>query len=170
VEATTAKANRQQASQSRIVIHEESGRRIAITDHAVERHQQRLRPSMPISCAEHELGRLVCQAHIRAEPPVWVAPRIRADRYPLLGADVALPLIRQGRILIATTLIVRHGVRGQGSSRRAAKKRRLHGRHSEPAQFCPDPRERREPRPRASCRKPNRRREAILPLTDGGRS
>jgi len=108
---------------------------IRLGSHAVERFHERVRPALHLDAAELELGRLVAQGSVVADPPVWLAPRQRqfACCYVVVG-DLVLPLEpdrRDREVLVALTCIARGGLsdrarQGRNARRRARAHRPVH--------------------------------------------
>ena len=90
-----------------------------ISDHAVQRYQERVRPGLDEAAARAELERLRAVAAVASDPPGWLHAADQAPWYLLLGDDVVLPLLRQsdGR-WVASTCVPKSALTLQ---RRAAK-------------------------------------------------
>src|SRR4051794_29245874 len=84
---------------------------IHLSEHAVERFRQRVRPALDRNRAEDELARLALFGDVVAQPPAWHAAAT-ADIAPwyLVIADCLLPLrphVRDPDVLVATTCLAR---------------------------------------------------------------
>jgi hypothetical protein len=95
---------------------------IHLSQHAVERFHERVRPSLGIEAAEDELARLVAMGQVVTQPPPWHAERQRqtAPAY-LVICDLVLPLVQMGGdpvVLVAVTCIARGGISDQARARR----------------------------------------------------
>jgi hypothetical protein len=87
---------------------------VTLSQHAVDRYQQRVRPALSAELAREDLGRLIGLGRVASEPPSWLADRQaqRAAFYLTVG-DVVLPLDpdrRDTERLIALTCIARGGI------------------------------------------------------------
>lgn len=94
---------------------------IQITEHAVERFRERLRPGLELADAEHDLTQLVLSAELTTTPPAWHL-RSCAQIAPcyLVAGDVLLPLKPHWTdedVLVATTCLVR-GTHTEAATRR----------------------------------------------------
>src|SRR4051794_15258525 len=80
---------------------------IRITDHAVERFQERVRPGLSVDVAAHELARLIPLGFIYEQPPAWCAAR-PCPAYLVVG-DLVLPLVTcaDEGVYYATTCLTR---------------------------------------------------------------
>jgi hypothetical protein len=109
---------------------------IQLSEHAVQRFQQRVRPSLALADAEEQLARLAVFADLVIDPPAWHAATCAqlAPWYLVLG-DVVLPLkahYSDPDVLVATTCIARgersdaarerHRARRKAGSRRFARR------------------------------------------------
>ena len=101
---------------------------IQLTQHAIERFHERVRPSLTLSAAEDELARLVAFARVVSDPPSWHAERQRrtAAAYLVIGDLVlpAEPLVSEPEVLVAVTCIARGCVSDQARARRNKARRR----------------------------------------------
>lgn len=100
---------------------------IHLSDHAVERFQQRVRPALALPDAREELVHLALVAELATEPPAWHAACCAqlAPWYLVIG-DVVLPLKphwAEPDALIATTCLAR------GERSADVRRRRRDGRH-----------------------------------------
>jgi hypothetical protein len=100
---------------------------VAVTDHAIERYRERVRPGFGFVEAEADLLRVLGLGVWSEEPPGWAfyVPE-HADNagFVLLGDDVVFPVSRQDSGgLAVTTCLVRGDMAEQNRrERRAAKK------------------------------------------------
>lgn len=93
--------------------------RLGVSNHAVERYVERVKPQLGEAQAREELEALVALAEPCARP-WWVkAPIRRGDAYLRLAPDVIAAV--KGRRLVATIL---RAPERAGGERRAARKRR----------------------------------------------
>lgn len=76
---------------------------VVLTNHVVERFQERVRPQFDFDDAKRELARLVKVATFTTEPPEWARSVGGNNGYLQVGDDVCLCL----RGHIATTCVVR---------------------------------------------------------------
>ena len=81
---------------------------INFAEHAVRRFIERLRPGIESEAAYSELCHLLASSRVVRQPPGWLATESAppADRWLLIGDDLALPLRRNraGELLAVTTL------------------------------------------------------------------
>lgn len=100
---------------------------IELTNHAIDRFHERVRPGLARASAEVELARLALFGAMVADPPPWYSPceDHEASAYLVIG-DLVLPL-RAGDdgVHVAVTCIARGGI-----SPAARARRRLHGQRS----------------------------------------
>jgi hypothetical protein len=101
---------------------------IHLTQHAIERFHERVRPCLTIAAAEEELARLVTMADVVSEPPTWHAERQRrtAAAYLVVG-DLVLPaerLVGQPDVLVAVTCIARGCLSDRARARRNEARQR----------------------------------------------
>lgn len=74
-----------------------------VTDHAVNRYIERLRPALSFGAAKYELIGLIPQAQVATEGPDWDQTRVHdADAYLMLGDDVALVVKRKTIVTVLT--------------------------------------------------------------------
>lgn len=79
--------------------------RVQVTEHAIERYQERVRPTLEVAAAKRELVALVEMAGAPTpEPPAWADYVHPAPDSYLVLSDGVLGLIRGGRM---TSVIVR---------------------------------------------------------------
>lgn len=96
---------------------------VRLSRHCVERFHERFRPALDVIGARHELERLLEHSEIAAEPPEWMARKMRqrSDAYLIVGDDLVLPLDTIGHSseeLIAKTCIDRGGISEHARRRR----------------------------------------------------
>ncbi|MEJ7784892.1 MAG: hypothetical protein WKF96_08820 [Solirubrobacteraceae bacterium] len=101
---------------------------IEITAHAVQRYQQRVRPSLSIEAAEDELARVALVGEVLTEPPAWhLRSCARLAPFYLCLADVVLPLTpHRGDpgVLVATTCLAKGSLSTDSRRYRTARRRR----------------------------------------------
>ncbi len=86
-----------------------------LSQHCVERFHERFRPALDVIRARAELEMLIEHGEIAAEPPEWMARKMRqrSDAYLIVGDDLVLPLDCIGYTaeeLVAKTCIDRGGI------------------------------------------------------------
>lgn len=101
---------------------------VALSHHAVERYQERVRPGLEAKLARADLQRLMSAGEITSCPPAWLQSRERqsAAFYLTIG-DVVLPLDpcrRNRERLVALTCIVRGSLSGAARASRSARRHR----------------------------------------------
>jgi hypothetical protein len=107
---------------------------VAVTDHAVSRYQERVRPGLGLDAAEAELLAALPFARVQAERPEWrVAPVDHpVAAWAMLGDGIAFPLVRGSEpgLLVAVTCLTQ-GCRSEETlvRRRERKARRRAARH-----------------------------------------
>jgi hypothetical protein len=94
---------------------------VALSAHAVEQYQQRVKPGLDLDPARGELERLRPLGEISTEPPDWVNAARPAPYYLLLGDAIVLPLAPQAAGWVATTCVTQ---RTLTPTRRSAKSAR----------------------------------------------
>lgn len=95
---------------------------IHLSQHAIDRFHERVRPGLDRAAAEDALAQLALLGTIESEPPEWLArrQRQRAACY-LVAGDVVLPLDpyrRDPRVLVALTCVARGGISELARQRR----------------------------------------------------
>jgi hypothetical protein len=79
---------------------------VALTDHAVQRYQERVRPDLDLDAARAELEALTVGAELTTDRP-W--PSCRHSRnvagFVNVGFGAALTLIREGKRFVAVTCL-----------------------------------------------------------------
>jgi hypothetical protein len=107
---------------------------VAVTDHAVARYRERVKPGLSLGDAEAELLHVLPFARLEAEMPGWhVAPLEQpVAAWAMLGDGIAFPLVHgsQPGVLVAVTCLT-HGCRSEEALvvRRERKARRRAARH-----------------------------------------
>jgi hypothetical protein len=101
---------------------------IHLSEHAVQRFHERVRPGLDRIAAEDALARLALHGTIDTEPPDWLArhQRQHAACY-LVAGDVVLPLDpcrRDPAVLVALTCLARGGLSEPARQRRNLRRRR----------------------------------------------
>lgn len=104
-----------------------------VTEHAVERYQERVKPWLSIDAARRELLALVELADFTTRKPTWATePELAVPRgYLLLCDSVALPVARNGSI---TTCVTRGGIGNDELRRRRTNRKRARRRARRSAQ------------------------------------
>ena len=108
------------------------GVEIRLSEHAVRRFRERVRPGLDEGQARNELSRLVAFGEMVGEPPEWLAAtqRQRASCFLVLG-DLVLPLDpgrRDREVLCALTCIARGSLSEAARTARSARRSRTGGR------------------------------------------
>jgi hypothetical protein len=123
--------------------------RIQVSQHAVDRFVERVRPALDVGEARHELERLIDQCGQIGDRPDWQDHRADlCERWLWIGPDICLPVQRD----LAITVLVRGLVPDQHrrnlnqakqAARRAARSRRLRQRNQpgRPPRPAPDSQE-----------------------------
>ena len=106
---------------------------IQLSEHAIQRFRQRVRPAIGVAEAEGELARLALFGDLVPEAPAWHAVAT-ADTAPwyLVIADCVLPLRphwREAEVLVATTCLARGDVSEATRFRRQARRRAAEADH-----------------------------------------
>lgn len=101
---------------------------LGISDHAVDRYVERVKPSLTRREAMRDLRRLARTiGTVTTQRPEWVGESCHVDGWLLLGEDIALPVIRTPRgWLVKTTLargVLAPGVRRSRNRFKAARRR-----------------------------------------------
>lgn len=104
-------------------------REVVVTDHAINRYRERVRPGLPFRRAEAELLRVLALGVWSDVAPLWLPYAPSHDSvvgFVLVGDDIALPVAGQGSgDLAVTTCLVRGGHAEEVRvARRAVKKAR----------------------------------------------
>lgn len=78
---------------------------VALSAHAVEQYQRRIKPGLDVDVARGELERLRAMGDISPHPPDWLTTATPAPYYLLIADAAVLPLLPQGDGWIATTCV-----------------------------------------------------------------
>ena len=99
---------------------------VVISDHAVARYQERVRPGLDEAAARAELERLRAVATVVREAPAWLHAADQASCYLLLGDDVVLPLLRRsGGGWVASTCVAKSTMTVQRRAAKTARRKSL---------------------------------------------
>ncbi len=102
--------------------------RFHVTDHAVMRYQERLRPGLDVFAAKRDLQRLIAAHGVIVERPDWYVPArhrpSKATAWMMIGPDVLLPLMGTGSAFCVLTVVCSHGLSDEARAKRSAEKRR----------------------------------------------
>lgn len=101
---------------------------LGISDHAVDRYIERVKPTLTRREATKDLRRLARSVGtITAERPEWVGESCYVDGWLLLGDDIALPVLKTPGGWLAKTVLARGvlppGVRRMRNRAKAARRR-----------------------------------------------
>lgn len=100
---------------------------IQLSEHAIQRFRERVRPALGVAEAEGELARLAPVGDLLSEAPAWHAVSTAAlAPWYLVIADCVLPLRPHWRdpdVLIATTCLARGDLSEATRFRRRARRR-----------------------------------------------
>ena len=129
------KAKRRVACQ----VNEDSFIHVVLTDHSLDRFQERVRPSLDGSELVQDFGRTLSGfGKVRTRPPAWQEARAKqtADLYVVIEDEFVIPLSFHKGVFYAKTVLTRTGVsekarerrnqRGQRKRRRRNVRRRSH--------------------------------------------
>jgi hypothetical protein len=110
---------------------------IRVSDHAVVRYRERVRPGLEHGQACSDLERLLEHGYISSRAPVWLRATQgqRSAYYYLVVGDIALPLdpcARDRECLVALTCLIRGGLSDAARASRNLKRRRRPSRHPTP--------------------------------------
>ena len=104
---------------------------VTLSQHAITRYMERVRPGLDFPAARIELRLLIDRHGLQREPPAALQAR-PADAWVSIGDDVWLPCKRHGNRLVAQSVLCRgHEREGAGRHRRIAKRKNLAARHGE---------------------------------------
>ena len=99
---------------------------VVISEHAVKRYCERVKPGLDEAAARNELERLRAAAAVAREPPAWLHAADQAPCYLLLGDDVALPLLRQSDGgWVASTCVAKSTLTVQRRAAKTARRKSL---------------------------------------------
>ena len=102
---------------------------VTLSQHAIQRYMERVRPGLDFPAAKIELRLLIDRHGQQREPPAALQAR-PADAWVSIGDDVWLPCKRHGDRLVAQSVLCRgHEREGAGRHRRIAKRKNLAARH-----------------------------------------
>jgi hypothetical protein len=128
-----------------------AGRDVVVHKHAIERYQERVKPTLTVAEAELDLRRVLRYAEITAQMPEWLSPG-DAREWVMLGDAIAFPML-DGRVLTCVTRLT------AGDERREATGRARRARAARRAQ--PGVRKKHGPVARDERRRARERREAM---------
>jgi hypothetical protein len=105
---------------------------IVLSDHAIERYQERVRPGLDRQAALEDLRHTLTSAGVWSlEAPDWLDTQ-HGDGFVLLGDDVALPIqAAPDGALVATTCLTRGGMDDGRRDVRKARKAKLRAQRAE---------------------------------------
>lgn len=84
--------------------------RLTITDHAAGRYAERVKPHMSNAESRSELIRLAGAGSYALQKPAWLHDGSQeADLWLVICDSIAVPLVREGRGFVATTVLTRSG-------------------------------------------------------------
>ena len=98
---------------------------VALSAHAIEQYQQRVKPGLDLDAARDELERLRPLGEIATLAPDWVNAARPAPCYLLLGDAIVLPLAPQAAAWIATTCVTQRTLTPTRRSAKSARKASL---------------------------------------------
>ena len=98
---------------------------VALSAHAIEQYQQRVKPGLDLDAARDELERLRPLGEIATVAPDWVNAARPAPYYLLLGDAIVLPLAPQAAGWVATTCVTRRTLTPTRRSAKSARKASL---------------------------------------------
>ena len=98
---------------------------VALSAHAVEQYQQRVKPGLDLDAARDELERLRPLGEISTLAPDWVNAARPAPYYLLLSGAIVLPLAPQADGWVATTCVTQRTLTPARRSAKSARKASL---------------------------------------------
>ena len=98
---------------------------VALSAHAVEQYQQRVKPGLDLDAARGELERLRPLGEISAVAPDWVNAARPAPYYLLLGDAIVLPVAPQADGWVATNCVTQRTLTPARRSAKSARKASL---------------------------------------------
>ena len=98
---------------------------VALSAHAVEQYQQRVKPGLDLDAARDELERLRPLGEISTLAPDWVNAARPASYYVLLSGAIVLPLAPQADGWVATTCVTQRTLTPTRRSAKSARKASL---------------------------------------------
>ena len=109
---------------------------IHLTNHAIDRYRERVRPGLSFKAAELELALVAASGEITTQAPAWHLRNCAQEApYYLVIADVLLPLrphYSEIDVLVATTCLARGCLSADARRHRNARKRHRAGRRTAP--------------------------------------
>ena len=94
---------------------------VRLSDHAITRYHERVKPTLLRHEAKADLERMARLGRVTTERPVFAGGQ--AAVYLLIGEDIALPLVRAGRGFVAVSCMCRAGL-GEVTRRRLNRRKR----------------------------------------------
>ena len=101
---------------------------MALSAHAVEQYQQRVKPGLDLQAARAELERLGPVSAVSAAAPAWVNAASPAALYLLVVDAVVLPLAPRGDRWVATACVTQRTLTPTRRGVKSARKRSLSAR------------------------------------------
>lgn len=98
-----------------------------VTDHAIDRYVERVKPGYSDEQARDEILRLLWECQATEGRPEWIASRFPAARWLVVG-DIAFPIARDGRGERILTCLVK-GMLGERAAKRRHRRRVHRRRH-----------------------------------------
>ena len=98
---------------------------VAVSAHATEQYQHRVKPGLDLDAARGERERLRAIGAISAEQPAWLGAANPAPYYLLIGDAIVLPLLPQGDGWVATTCVTQPTLTPTRRSAKSARKASL---------------------------------------------
>ncbi|HYB30694.1 MAG TPA: hypothetical protein VEF89_29115 [Solirubrobacteraceae bacterium] len=98
---------------------------IALSAHAVEQYQQRIKACLDVDAARDELELLRPLGQISTQPPEWVNAARPAPHYLLLSDAIVLPLAPQADGWVATTCLTQRTLTPTRRNAKSARKASL---------------------------------------------
>ncbi len=98
---------------------------VAVSTHAAEQYQHRVKPGLDLAAARGQLDRLRALGEISAQEPAWLNAATPATYYLLIGDAIALPLLPQGDGWVATTCVTQRTLTPTRRSAKSARKAAL---------------------------------------------
>lgn len=98
---------------------------VHLSQHAIQRYMERVRPGLDFPAARTELRLLIARHGQQREPPASLGTR-PADAWVSIGEDVWIPCsLHDGRLMAMSVLCRGHEREGAGRHRRIAKRKNL---------------------------------------------
>lgn len=125
------------ANADRLAWHACAVREIVLSDHAVERYQERVKPALDLQAAREDLTRMLRIATVQKETPSWGQGESHGqpvDAWAIISEGVCAPLARRhdGSGYFAITVLTHRGISDESRARRnvaKAAQRRRRARH-----------------------------------------